>query len=52
MLWPTERGTAAERAGSTVDAGDVDGPDGVDPAEIYAADSRPLRSVSRPGWTG
>jgi riboflavin biosynthesis pyrimidine reductase len=41
MLWPTERGTAAERAGSTVDAGDVDGPDGVDPAGVYAADSRP-----------
>ena len=41
ILWPTERSRATERAGNAVDTGEVDDPDEVDPAEIYAADSRP-----------
>jgi riboflavin biosynthesis pyrimidine reductase len=41
MLWPTERAKRAELVGNAVDAGDVDGLDEADPAEIYGADSRP-----------
>jgi riboflavin biosynthesis pyrimidine reductase len=41
VLWPTESGNAAGRAGVSMDADAVDGLDEVDPAEIYGADSRP-----------